>query len=379
MKIYELISFKMNDDALNFDDLLTDQPVDNDGPVGEYESRTEADLGLDTDESEVETEQEVEEETAGENIPDYKDNSLYTFLQSKGVSDPKKIQMKNEDGTVDEVDFDSLTPEEQLDILQAATDPGLTSDEIDAINLLRYNRMNLKQAMEYYAQQKLDAYLNEHPEAVHQKDYQIDDYTDDDLYLVDLKMRYPDFTDEELLSKLDEAKANESLFKKEAEVLRNTYKAREDQAEADRVQREQQQAEDLRINLVNAASNFNEVQLDYTDDQSDSLLIEDADKRQMISYILDQDENGKSQLIKDLEDPNSLIELAWLRTQGAEVLSNITKYWKNTLATERAENKKLRAQIEKINKKSNSSVVVPQPPAKEKSSGKSVWDNSGLI
>jgi hypothetical protein len=368
----------MNDDALNFDDLLNDQPINEDESVNEYESRTEADLDLDTDDSEVETEQETEEEPS-EDIPDYKDNSLYSFLQSRGVSDPKKIQMKNEDGTVDEVDFGSLTPEEQLEILQAASDPGLTSEEIDTINLLRNNKMNLKQAMESYAQQMLDAYLSEHPEAVHQKNYQIDDYTDDDLYLVDLKMRYPDFTDEELLSKLDEAKANESLFKKEAEVLRNTYKAREDQAEADRVQREQQQAEDLRNNLVNAASNFNEVQLDYTDDQSDSLLIEDADKRQMISYILDQDENGKSQLVKDLEDPNSLIELAWLRTQGAEVLSNITKYWKNTLATERAENKKLRAQIEKINKKSNSSVVVPQPPTREKSSNKSVWDNSGLI
>ena len=170
--------------------------------------------------------------------------------------------------------------------------------------------MSMAQVMEAYAQQKLDAYLNEHPEDVHQKVYAIDDYTDDDLYLVDLKRRYPDFTDEEILSKLDEAKKNETLFQKETEILRNAYKAQEDQAEAERVQLEQQQAEDLRNNLIAAASNFNEVQLDYTDDESDSLVIEDEDKQQMISYILDQDADGKSQLVKDLENPDTLIELA---------------------------------------------------------------------
>ena len=43
--------------------------------------------------------------------------------------------------------------------------------------------MSMAQVMEAYAQQKLDAYLNEHPEDVHQKSYAIDDYTDDDLYI----------------------------------------------------------------------------------------------------------------------------------------------------------------------------------------------------
>lgn len=360
----------MNDDvALNFDDLLEST---NPQESQDLESPAEPN----SNEPSTNPESPADPEP-----PKFEDNSMYTFLQSRGIIDPSKIQMTNEDGTVEEVDFNSLTREEQLEILQEVTDPGLTKDEIDTINYLRHNRTNLRQVLDQYAQQKLDAYLNEHPEAKHQKIYQIDDYSDDDLYIVDLKKRYPDFTDEEILSKLDEAKGNETLFKKEAEVLRNTYKAQEDQAEADRVQQEQQQAQDLRDNLMNAASNFNEVQLDYTDDQSDSLVIEDTDKQQMISYILDQDENGKSQLVKDLEDPDALIELAWLRTQGAEVLSNITKYWKETLATERAENKKLRAQIEKLSKKGNSTVVVPSapndPPKDQKAY--SAWDNSGLI
>ena len=374
----------MEDVRLNFDDLLDnvespqepneDEDLQNPEELQEPEELEEPESPEESEESEESKESEESE------TPTFEGNALYSFLQTRGVKDPTKLVFNNEDGSTEEVDFATLTPEEQLDILQQVTDPGLTEDEINTVNYLRRNQMSMSQAMEAYAQQKLDAYLNEHPEDVHQKSYAIDDYTDDDLYIVDLKKRYPDFTDEEILSKLDEAKKNETLFTKETEILRNAYKAQEDQAEAERVQLEQQQAEDLRNNLIAAASNFNEVQLDYTDDESDSLVIEDSDKQQMISYILDQDTDGKSQLVKDLENPDTLIELAWLRTQGAEVLSSVTKYWKETLAEARAENKKLQAQIDKLNKKNGSTVVVPKAPhVKEDTKAYSAWDNSGLI
>lgn len=306
--------------------------------------------------------------------PTYPDNALYTFLQAKGIKDPSKIVFEGEDGKTEELDFNALSVEDQLAVFNEIADPGLSENEINAINYMRQNgNVTLEQIVDYFAQQRLDAYLNEHPEAVHQKVYSIDDYTDDDLYLVDLKQRYPEFTDEELKSKLEVAKANEELFKKEAEVLRNTYKAQEDQAAAEREQQDKQQIEDLRKNLMNAASNFNEIQLDYTDDKSESLEIEEEDKQEMLSYILEQDENGKSQLVRDLEDPDALIELAWLRTKGADVLSNLTQYWKKMLADERATNKKLQAQIDKLTKKGTSSVVIPPDPNdKNKSNGESI-------
>lgn len=313
--------------------------------------------------------------------PDYSNNSLYSFLQSRGIKDPSKVQFENEDGTTEEVDFNTLSAEEQLEILNQVTDPGLSQSEINAINYMRQNgNVTLEQVVDYFAEKRLSEYLNEHPEAVHQKVYAIDDYTDDDLFLIDLKNRYPEFTDEELNSKLEAAKANEDLFKKEAEMLRKTFKDWEDQAVADKEQQEKQQVEDLRNNLMNAAAGFNEVQLDYTDDKSDSLVIEEEDKQQMLSYILDQDAEGKSQLVHDLENPDTLIELAWLRTKGAQVLSGLTQYWKKLLADERSTNKKLQSQIEKLNKKGSSSVIVPQDPLQKKINvGESVWDNSGLI
>ena len=309
--------------------------------------------------------------------PDYTGDAMYTFLQARGLKDPGKFQISDEDGNVEEVDFKTLTPEEQLEILNELTDPGLTEEEINTVNFLRKNGLNMQSAMEAYAQQYLNNYLQQNPDQVKQRTYEIDDYSDDDLYIVDLKRRYPNFTDEEILAKLDSAKENEDLYKKETEILRNAYKEQEDLAEQDKVQAEQQAVEDLRNNLIDAASAFNEVQLDYTDANSDSLVIEDSDKQKMLSYILDTDTNGKTQLVKDLENPDALIELAWLRTQGAEVLSNITQYWKGLLAEERAENKKLRSQLEKVDKKdSNPTVIVPKKNDKKNLSIDDVWGSS---
>ena len=48
----------------------------------------------------------------------------------------------------------------------------------------------------------------------------IDDYDDDELFVADLKSKYPNFTDNELLDKLDAAKINEDLYNKEVAELR---------------------------------------------------------------------------------------------------------------------------------------------------------------
>lgn len=348
-------------ETVNFDDLLEDPKTET------VEEPTQEET---VEEPKEDTVEEPSEEK------DYSDNSIYQFLKERGISDPGKIQITNEDETTEEVDFNSLSTEEQLEVLRYVTDPGLSEDEINTINYLRRNNTNLQGVIDYFAEQKLNAYLNQHPEAVHQKQYEIDDYTDDDLFIIDLKNRYSNLTDEEILAELEAAKQNEDLFKKKTETLRTAYKEQEDQAEQLRIQEEQQQVEDLRNNLMNAASSFNEIQLDYTDDTSDSLTVDDEDKQQMMSYILDQDAEGKSQLVRDLEDPDRLIEIAWFSTQGAKALSELTKYWKGLLSEARSENKKLQAKLDKVSK--NNTVVVP-PSTPEPSKIGSAWDNSGLI
>ena len=364
--------------VINLEDTIDDNIPQNDEDTSKGNDESSASESTNDTDDNREDNQEGNED--GNNEPT---SSIYQYLKNHGISDPSKIQFENEDGTIDEQDFNSLSPEEQLEILNEISDPGITNEEFETINYLRRNRMSLKQAMETYARQQLDAYLNEHPEDVHTRTYSIDDYSDDDLYIVNLKKQYPDFTDDELLSKLDEAKKNEELYKRETEALRNTYKAQEDEAIAEQEARRQQQVEDLHKTLMESANNFNEVQMDYKDDSSDSIVVEDSDKQIMMSYLLDADENGKTQLVKDLEDPNALIELAWLRTQGADALSNLTQYWKGLLTEERAKNKKLESQIEKMNKKEDPNTVITPSPKKNQTADafgwKSAWGNEDLL
>ena len=67
-------------------------------------------------------------------------------------------------------------------MLQALTDPGLSEHEVEVVNYLRKNRVTFNEGFDYFANQRLQEYLNENPDQIHQQVYSIDDYNDDELY-----------------------------------------------------------------------------------------------------------------------------------------------------------------------------------------------------
>lgn len=358
---------------LEFDHLLDETILPEE--VSEVSSNQEVELPDIFGEEEETVEGEKTVETVEETVEESEDDTMSAFLKSRGIADPKKIQFENENGEIEDVDFNSLSREEQLTMLQELTDPGLSEHEVEVVNYLRKNKVTFNEVIDYFANQKLEEYLNEHPEDKHQQNYSIDDYNDDELYLADLKSKYPSFTDEELLSKLNIAKSDEDLFKKEVDILRESYKAQEDQMLKDAEAAEKQQYEDLQNNLINAVGAFNEVSLDTNDTESDSLVIEDADKRQILSYLLDQDKDGKSQFVKDIENPTTLIELAWYRTHGRDVIDGISQYWKDILKSERKKIASLEKQLESA--KSNKTVIASKETKTNSPSRGLNWD--GLI
>ena len=91
---------------------------------------------------------------------------------------------------------------------------------------MRSNNTDLEGIVNYYANQAVQNYINS--QTAPEKTYSIDEYSDEELYMADLKARFPDFTDEEIEAKLDTAKLNEETFKKEVDSLRSYYKAEED-------------------------------------------------------------------------------------------------------------------------------------------------------
>lgn len=307
---------------LDYSNLLEDDvdTINTDNDSVEIDSEVVVDDILE----DVQNEPDNDSDASPEPIKD--ENIIDMFLKDRGIVDPTKIQFENENGEIENIDFSSLDKDEQLNILKELTNPGLSDHEIDVVNYLRKNKVSFNEVIDYFANQRLQEYLNENPDAVHPKHYSIDEYTDEDLYLADLKSKYPSFTDDELISKLNIAKSDENLFSKEVEILRENYKAEEDRAKQEAEYAEQQEYESLKTNLINAAGAFSEISLDVSDPQSDSLVIEDSDRNQILAYLLNQDKDGKSQFVKDIENPDTLIELAWYRINGQTTLSGVTQY-----------------------------------------------------
>ena len=359
-----------------FNDLLQNTEDHVDEEVEEEEVVEEDPLGLADFRSSVETKPEEKQDTPEEKDTEPSTGDFVTeYLKSYGIEDPSKIQMQNENGEIEEVDFNSLSDEDKLNIFKELSDPGYTDYERQVVDYLRRNNASLEDVINYYSQKAVQDYLAQNPEAEHRRVYTIDEYTDDEVYLADLKNKYPEFTDEELTAKLDSAKLNEDLFEKEVAAIRTNLKNIEEEELMQQQEAEQQSYQELQANLQNAIASFSEIALDPEDPKTEVLQIEDTDRQLMLRYLTELDKNGKSQLVRDLEDPNALIELAYFRTRERDNLTGLTRYWKNELANERKEKAKLQKELDKYkNKEKNSFVVTTPSETRKKSAPKTIAD-----
>ena len=363
-----------NNIGSDFDDLFDDSSATTvENPIDESQEKAfeipdmDDDFGV-IEENEEDNNESSETNEEPETTEEPELDVWHQYLKDLGVSDYKAIQFENDEGEIETVDFDTLDKETQLTMLKELTDPGLSEHEIEVVNYLRRNNASFDDVINYFAEQRLQQYLTENPDQVHQKVYSVDEYTNDELYLADLKNKYPDFTDEELLAELDAAKLNEELFNKKSDIIRQQYKEQEDRQKQEAEAAEQQRYEDLQQNIVNAVLNFKEISIDPDPESEDwrGLEIEDGDRQNILSYLLDQDQEGKSRLVRDIEDPNELIKLSWYKLYGDETFKHITGYWKGLLKEARQENAKLSKQIEKY-KKGTNTVVTPTPGKKSNS------------
>jgi hypothetical protein len=210
---------------------------------------------------------------------------------------------------------------------------------------------------------------------VKQKEYKIDDYTDDELYISDMKLKYPDFTDEELNERLESAKVNEELFKKEVDALRAYYKEQEENDAKEAEEQAKQEYENLQNSLLTAASRFTEVKFDIEDaEDPGGFEIEDSDRQRALAYLLAVDKDGQSQFDKDLSDPNALFELAYLRTSARDLLNGTSQYYKKVIADTRKELAKTKKALEKYEKKGdNTTVTKPSQKTNENKDGSGNW------
>lgn len=269
----------------------------------------------------------LDDEVLEENADDHTNlNSsiVYDVLKSKGFN-PNSIKIENEDGEIEEVKFSNLSKEEQLSILSGEheVDYGYTDSEIEAITFLRENNMSLNDLAQAIRQKTIEELQNSEPT------YSVDDFTDDELFIADFKNKYgSEFTDEELLLELEKAKEHEELFEKKVNKLRNDYKAYEEEERQESEKRKQE--EEMRIyneyvsNMVNVAKNIN--------DMHDTAELEYSDKEEILDFIFTEDNNGKTELQKAFDDPETLFKAAWYIKYGDHVIKEIHKYYQSEIA-----------------------------------------------
>lgn len=251
------------------------------------------------------------------------DSILDGLLKAKGISD-SMVTIIDENKEEKEVNFYDLSREEQLDILNMAEEVetnDLDNSEIDLINHLRTNNMSIDDFLAQYR----ESILAEAQQEV-EPTYDIDAYDDQELFLLDLKNKY-DLTDEELQTELEKELANTDLFTKKVTKLREEYQQLEtqyrnnQQVEFD-AQREEQynQFANAMVDIATSVSDFHGVYL------------EDNEKQETLSYLLDLDDSGVSQFSKDLNDPDRLYEAAWYLRYGAEAFKALESAYEAEIA-----------------------------------------------
>ena len=259
------------------------------------------------------------QETAPPSEGDQEDDLTTEVLKLRGINNPDKIKFEDESGAITERSWDSLTKEEQINILadqreHQETNNDLAEDEIDLINAIRNSGMSVKDYM-----QTITPQINQQ-----QDTNQFDAMSDEDLYAFDIlnKVGNDNITDEELDAALEAAKANETLFKKTVDGLRQQYnRLQEEQKQniANQQQAAAQQRYQAFANVVNnQIDNFNSF-------AGQPIQLSNQDKDNLSEFMLALDEDGSSALGKALQDPRLLTKAAFWLLNEQELIAELQK------------------------------------------------------
>lgn len=274
---------------------------------------------------------------------------LDALLKARGITN-SKITILDENDQEQEIDFYDLSKEDQLEILSSSEQEvnyDLDESEVDLINHLRSNNLSVNDFLTQFREEIL-AELQQEVEP----SYDIDNYDDQELFLLDLKNKY-DLTDDELQAELEKELQNADIFTKKVTKLRSEYKQLEDQYKANQQAEFENQRQEQYNQYANTMANVASTISDFH-----GVFLEDEEKTETLSYLLDLDDSGSSRFSKDLNDPAKLYEAAWYLRYGKEAFQAL----ENAYETEIARLKKL----------------ADKPRAVVQNSGKKITDISQL-
>lgn len=250
---------------------------------------------------------------------DQEDDLTTEVLKLRGISNPDKIKFEDESGAVTERSWDSLTKEEQINILadqreHQETNNDLAEDEADLINAIRNSGMSVQEYM-----QTITPQINQP-----QDTNQFDAMSDEDLYAFDIlnKVGNDNITDEELDAALEAAKANETLFKKTVDGLRQQYNRLQEEQKQNIANQQQAAAQQRYQAFANVVNNQID---DFNSFAGQPIQLSNQDKDNLSEFMLALDEDGSSALGKALQDPRLLTKAAFWLLNEQDLIAELQK------------------------------------------------------
>lgn len=241
------------------------------------------------------------------------DDLTTEVLRLKGITDPEKIKFEDETGTIIERSWNSLTKEEQLNILtqQEETRNELSENEIQLLNTIRSSGLSIED------------YLNslqvEPP--VH---LEVDTLSDEEVYALDLidRIGADNISDEEIDQAIQNAKQNEEVFKKTVEGIRKEYVKLEldEKAQEENANRAKQEEAYNRFassihNEINNLNSFAGSELELSQDDAEELA----------EFMLGLDGQGVSAFGRALQDPSLMTKAAFWLLNEKQIVEELTK------------------------------------------------------
>ena len=303
---------ELDDEELELDDLQSQEEV----PVNEFFKSGEDD----------------DEYSSSNNNTNDGSDAITQYLKDNGIDDPDRIKFEDPDGNIQEKAWTDLSRQEQLNILRSSNrepEDALDDDEINFLNVLRSNGVSPSEYMQglqtQIAEQMQAVQNNAYAQASQQEPtYTSDQLTDDELFILDLQARVPDITDEEVSDALTKAKDNPEFYAKQMNGIRSEYERLEqesrDREEAVAIQQQQEAYNNYSNAVLNEIANLSEIgDLDINMDSDDM--------DELADFLLTSDEAGVNYFSKALQDPQTLVRMAWFALHGEEIFNGISDYY----------------------------------------------------
>lgn len=297
--------------------------------------------------SETQTPEQDEEEQSEDNR-----DVISELLKSNGIPDATKIKYENDKGETEEVDWNTLSVDEQLNILDSFhKDSGLDEAEVQLINAIRDSQLTPAEYLQYIQKSSVDAYIQNTQQNNYV--YSVDQYSDDELYVMDLISKSSDITEDEAMEMLERAKSNESLFNKQISAIRDEYK----RVEAEGLQQAQMQEQQIRQEQYNEfAEQIQNSILNFTEFANCQLNMEEEDMINLYDFITGFDNAGNRWFQKALNDPDTVVKMAWFALNGEQMIEDLHSEYAKVIT-------KLNEQV-KGNKDTSKSVYKPKNRSK---------------